>query len=223
MNSRMLWLTALALAAAEPAFPQAYFPVGALPEVAAVRYARFLTAMHEPSLFELSKQEPGAEAYRLLWLRSDRRPASIRFAPKPGGNGMVLPSHDRRHRVHSAGEPTRKRHVVVVEVPHGIFLEDHRRRGILEFGHWWFQHTGFLSFALDSGRRATGPIPCDRPLLAARKRPDSHYRSSRYEARQPESSWRSGLLGRVRTGPFFGATWRHGMHPFGRTVAIFAD
>src|SRR5215472_10183048 len=87
MNSRMLWLTALALAAAEPAFPQAYFPVGALPEVAAVRYARFLTAMHEPSLYELSRPEPGAEAYRLLWLRNDRRPASIRFAPKPGGTG----------------------------------------------------------------------------------------------------------------------------------------
>src|SRR5271155_4969812 len=87
MNSWMLWLTALALAAAELAFPQTYFPGGALPEVAADRYARFLTAMHEPSLYELSRQKPGVEAYRLLWLRSDRRPASIRFAPKPGGRG----------------------------------------------------------------------------------------------------------------------------------------
>jgi hypothetical protein len=87
MNSRMLWLAALALSAAGPTFPQAYFPVGALPEAAAVRYARFLTAMHEPSLYELSRQEPGAEAYRLLWLRRDRRPASIRFVLKPGGTG----------------------------------------------------------------------------------------------------------------------------------------
>jgi hypothetical protein len=87
MNSRMLWLTALALAAVEPVFPQTYFPVGALADAAAVRYARFLTAMHEPSLYELSRQKPSAEAYRLLWLRSDRRPASIRFAPKPGGTG----------------------------------------------------------------------------------------------------------------------------------------
>jgi hypothetical protein len=87
MKSWMLWLTALALAAAEPAFPQTYFPVGALPEPAAIRYARFLTAMHEPSLYDLSMQNPGAEAYRLLWLRSDRRPVSIRFAPKPGGTG----------------------------------------------------------------------------------------------------------------------------------------
>ena len=87
MNSRMLWLTALTLAAAEPALPQAYFPAGALPQAAADRYARFLTAMHEPSLSELSRQKLGAQAYRLLWLRSDRRPASIRFEPKPGGTG----------------------------------------------------------------------------------------------------------------------------------------
>jgi hypothetical protein len=87
MNLQVLWLTALALAAVERAFPQTYFPAGALPQPAADRYARFLTAMHEPSLYELSRQEPDAEAYRLLWLRSDGRPASIRFAPKPGGTG----------------------------------------------------------------------------------------------------------------------------------------
>jgi hypothetical protein len=83
----MLWFAALALAAAERVFPQTYFPVGALPQTAAYRYAHFLAAMHEPSLYELSRQNPGAEAYRLLWLRSDRRPASIRFAAKPGGTG----------------------------------------------------------------------------------------------------------------------------------------
>ena len=87
MNSRMLWLTALTLIAFEAAFSQTYFPTGAVPEAAAVRYARFLTAMHEPSLYELSRQNPAAEAYRLLWLRSDRSPTSIRFAPKPGGTG----------------------------------------------------------------------------------------------------------------------------------------
>jgi hypothetical protein len=87
MNSRMLWLTALTLAAAEPAFPQGYFPAGALPQAAADNYAGFLTAMHEPSLYELSRQKPGSQAYRLLWLRSDRTPASIRFELKPGGTG----------------------------------------------------------------------------------------------------------------------------------------
>jgi hypothetical protein len=99
----MFWLTVLALTAADLAFPQTYFPAGALPEAAAVRYAQFLTAMHEPSLYELSKQNLGAESYRLLWLRSDRRPASIRFSLKPadtgcfyrrmaGGTGSTLPT-----------------------------------------------------------------------------------------------------------------------------------
>ena len=87
MNSRMLWWTALAFATAVRAFPQSYFPVGALPEAAALHYARFLTAMHEPSLHALSRQNPGAEAYRLLWLRSDQRPATIRFVRKDGGTG----------------------------------------------------------------------------------------------------------------------------------------
>ena len=83
----MLWLTVLALASAGPTFSQTYFPAGALPQAAAARYTSFLTAMHEPSLYELSRQNPDAEAYRLLWLRSDRRPASVRFALKPGGTG----------------------------------------------------------------------------------------------------------------------------------------
>ncbi|MBV9265377.1 MAG: hypothetical protein JO061_04330 [Acidobacteriaceae bacterium] len=100
----------MALAALKPALPQTYFPVGALPEVAAIRYARFLTAMHEPSLYELSRQNPTAEAYRLLWLRRDLRPASIRFAVKPGGTGWfyrrmvggtgsTLPGHLREYGV----------------------------------------------------------------------------------------------------------------------------
>jgi hypothetical protein len=87
MNSRMLWSIAVVLAGAGRAFPQTYFPADALPAAAAVRYAGFLAAMHEPSLYDLSRQKPDFEAYRLLWLRSDRRPASIRFALKPGGTG----------------------------------------------------------------------------------------------------------------------------------------
>jgi hypothetical protein len=84
-----MWFSALILTAAEPAFPQTYFPAGALPDAAAVHYARFLMAMREPSLYELANQNPGAEAYRLLWLRSDQRPASIRFVVKPKGTGWL--------------------------------------------------------------------------------------------------------------------------------------
>ena len=78
---------ALTLLAASASFAQMYFPADALPEASAGRYAEFLKALHEPSLYDLSRQNPGAEAYRLLWLRSDRKPASIRFAPKPIGTG----------------------------------------------------------------------------------------------------------------------------------------
>ncbi len=35
----------------------------------------------------MAQHDPGAEAYRLLWLRESDRPASIRFVKKPGGTG----------------------------------------------------------------------------------------------------------------------------------------
>lgn len=113
---------------------------------------------------------------------------------------MVLPANDRRYGVHAAGGHARKRHVVVLEVTYSIFFEDHRRCWVLEFGHWRIRVAGFLSFALDCGRCATRPIPCNRPLLAAGKRPDSHDRSPRDEACEPESSCGSDLLGLLRAG-----------------------
>jgi hypothetical protein len=72
---------------------QTYFPPGVLArtqeasEVAANRYSNFLKALHEPSLLELAQQDSSAEAYRFLWLREFKRPASIRFVAKPSGTG----------------------------------------------------------------------------------------------------------------------------------------
>ena len=72
---------------------QTYFPpdiLGRTPqtsEVAANRYSKFLSSLHEPSLLELAQHDPNAEVYRLLWLREFDRPASIRFVRKPGGTG----------------------------------------------------------------------------------------------------------------------------------------
>ena len=68
-------------------FAQTFFPPGALPDSSVIRYTRFLKALHEPSLFELASHDRSAEAFRLLWLRDNDRPASIRFAIKPGGTG----------------------------------------------------------------------------------------------------------------------------------------
>ena len=75
----VLRVAALALAASST-FAQTFFPPGALPDTSAIRYTQFLRALHEPSLFELASRDPNAEAYRLLWLRDNDRPASIRFA-----------------------------------------------------------------------------------------------------------------------------------------------
>jgi len=66
---------------------QTFFPPDALPDSSAIRYTRFLQALHEPSLFELAGRDPNAEAYRLLWLRDHDRPASIRFVINARGRG----------------------------------------------------------------------------------------------------------------------------------------
>ena len=73
--------------AASSTLAQTFFPPDALPEASAQRYTQFLHALHEPSLFELARRDPSAEAYRLLWLRDDDRPASVRFVAKPNGTG----------------------------------------------------------------------------------------------------------------------------------------
>src|SRR5215831_7619752 len=80
-------VAALFAFAASSTFAQTFFPPHALPEASAQRYTQFLRALHEPSLFELASWDPSAEAYRLLWLRDDDRPASVRFVAKPSGTG----------------------------------------------------------------------------------------------------------------------------------------
>jgi hypothetical protein len=81
------------LTLAAPGRAQTYFPPGVLgntPEAsdaAASLYSRFLEALHEPSLWELSQQDPKAEVYRLVWLRAFDHPVAVRFVLKPGGTG----------------------------------------------------------------------------------------------------------------------------------------
>ena len=87
VKTRMLLRLASLAFLTSSAFAQTLFPPGALPDAVAQRYTEFLQALHEPSLFELAGRDHGAEAYRLLWLRDDDRPASVRFVIKPGGTG----------------------------------------------------------------------------------------------------------------------------------------
>jgi hypothetical protein len=89
---------------------QTYFPPGVLADTpdasdaAANRYSNSLRSMHEPSLFELAQRDPGAEAYRLLWLRDFDHPAVIRFVRKPSGSGWF---YRRMTPGTGAGQPGR--------------------------------------------------------------------------------------------------------------------
>lgn len=75
----------LLASAALPA--QQYFPAGVLPSES--QYSRQLKALHEPSLWELSRKDPNAVVYRFLWLRSFHHPIAIRVVEHPNGSGWI--------------------------------------------------------------------------------------------------------------------------------------
>ncbi len=51
-------------------------------------YGKHLRAMNEPSLFQASN-DPSAQAYRFLWLRSFHAPVAVRLQVHPGGDGTL--------------------------------------------------------------------------------------------------------------------------------------
>jgi hypothetical protein len=75
--------------------PAQYFPPGVFDktpqkdESATNYYGKFLKALHEPSLWELSRQKPEAEVYRFLWLRTFHRPIAIRLVVRKSGSGWI--------------------------------------------------------------------------------------------------------------------------------------
>lgn len=90
--STVLWLLALSAGALRA---QEYFPPGVLGRTAqeheflANRYSRYLKALHEPSLWELSRRDPKVEVYRFLWLRSSHHPISVRLVVRASGSGWI--------------------------------------------------------------------------------------------------------------------------------------
>jgi hypothetical protein len=68
-------------------FAQQYFPPGTLARDG--EYSRFLKALHEPSLWELSQRDPHAEVYRFFWLRPFHHPISVRLAVRTSGSGWI--------------------------------------------------------------------------------------------------------------------------------------
>ena len=47
-------------------------------------------AMHEPSLFEMSRQDETAEVYRFLLLRTFRPPISVRLVVRKDGTALLI-------------------------------------------------------------------------------------------------------------------------------------
>ncbi len=74
---------------------QQYFPTGILDKNAqgdqfrANWYSKHLKALREPSLWELSRQDPKAEVYRFLWLRSFHHPIAVRLVVRQNGSGWI--------------------------------------------------------------------------------------------------------------------------------------
>jgi hypothetical protein len=52
-------------------------------------YAKYLAALKEPSLGELSRQVPMAEVYRFLWLRSFDNPIAVRLIVTRDGGRLI--------------------------------------------------------------------------------------------------------------------------------------
>jgi hypothetical protein len=72
-------------------FPPGVFdpaPVGQGHGTKASWYAMHLKALHEPSLWEMA-QDPKAEAYRFLWLRSFHHPIAVRLVVRSSGSGWM--------------------------------------------------------------------------------------------------------------------------------------
>jgi hypothetical protein len=52
-------------------------------------YAKYLAALKESSLWELSRQDPRAEVYRFLWLRSFDNPIAVRLVVTRDGGRLI--------------------------------------------------------------------------------------------------------------------------------------
>jgi hypothetical protein len=90
-----------------------YFPAGVfgsssqLGDATATWYAQTLTALTEPSLFEL-RADKTVQIYRFLWLPSFHRPISVRLTINSDGSGAVVAKSVDKH----TGLITTNRHVL---------------------------------------------------------------------------------------------------------------
>lgn len=102
MGKQSIYVLVIALTAMG-AVVQEYFPPGALCAVAkmdrikAEWYSQELAALHEPSLWQSSRERPDAEAYRFLWLRSFDPPICVRITVNGDGTGSLTSKEGNLH------------------------------------------------------------------------------------------------------------------------------
>jgi hypothetical protein len=108
---------------------QQYFPAGALSSnnkmdrIKAEWYSAELAALHEPSVWKSSSEQPQAEAYRFLWLRSFNAPICIRLTIKEDGTGSLTTKEGSVHGGTEFGKLTRVETRTVSKEQMKVFLD----------------------------------------------------------------------------------------------------
>jgi hypothetical protein len=91
---------------------QEYFPAGTLSAVAkmdrikAEWYSQELAALHEPSLWQSSREHHDTEAYRFLWLRSFDAPICVRVTLNRDESGSLISKEGTVHGATERGKLT---------------------------------------------------------------------------------------------------------------------
>ena len=121
--------------------PAQYFPPGVFDktpqkdESAANYYGKFLKALHEPSLWELSRQRPNAEVYRFLWLRTFHRPIAIRLVVRNSGSGWINSHMTSGKGGDQPGRITPVQRLLADEKPNPVVSDGTGQRRLLAFAH----------------------------------------------------------------------------------------
>lgn len=66
-------------------------------------YSKHLTAMREPSLYQLAQQDASAEAYRFLWLRTFDHPVCVRLTVRKDGTALLTSKEMDGHGGYAPG------------------------------------------------------------------------------------------------------------------------
>jgi hypothetical protein len=125
------------LLASRPVAEDQYFPTGVLDcdeRMDAIRrdwYSKYLRALGEPSLFALSRNDPQAETYRFLWLRSFHRPVSIRLVMKRDRTGLLISKMTSEAGGLEPGKLIRDETTVIGKHDTGLFAAQ-----LLQFRFW---------------------------------------------------------------------------------------